>query len=164
MISDLLRPHQIECCDAQDEHDKGIICGATGMGKTLVGIACTAKQFESETPQTVVVVAPRILLANQLSSEYLEHITNASVYHVHSGETHHTSSTNAWKIRSWTYDNSTRNKLIFTTYHSLHKVMESGIKVNTIHFDEAHNSVQKNFYPSVEYFSEHADQIGRAHV
>ena len=36
--------------------------------------------------------------------------------------------------------------------------MESGIKVNTIHFDEAHNSVQRNFYPATEYFSQHADR------
>jgi superfamily II DNA or RNA helicase len=165
MISDLLRPHQIECCDAQNEHDKGIICGATGMGKTLVGIACTAKQFESETPQTVVVVAPRILLANQLSSEYLEHITNVAVLHVHSGETHHNSTTKPWEIQMWDSivrtacnPDAPKHKLIFTTYHSLHKVMESGIKVNTIHFDEAHNSVQKNFYPAVEYFSQHADR------
>ncbi|NBX71461.1 DEAD/DEAH box helicase [bacterium] len=87
MVSVSLRPHQIECCDAQKEHRKGIICATTGAGKTLVGIANTISQFESETPQTVAIVAPRILLANQLSSEYLEHITNASVFHCHSGET-----------------------------------------------------------------------------
>ena len=156
MIS--LRPHQIECCDAQQEHKKGIICGATGMGKTLVGIACTALQFESETPQTVVVVAPRILLAEQLSSEYLEHIQNVAVLHVHSGETHHFSTTKPAEIYNWSY-RAYKHQLIFTTYHSLHKVMESGIKVDTIHFDEAHNSVQKNFYPAVEHFSEHADRV-----
>jgi superfamily II DNA or RNA helicase len=152
-----LRPHQIECCDALDEHDKGIICATTGAGKTLVGVANTIQQFESETPQTVVVVAPRILLANQLSSEYLEHIKNASVFHVHSGETHHYSSTKSDILFNWWFHTKT-HKLIFTTYHSLHKVMESGIKVNTIHFDEAHNSVQKNFYSAVEYFSQHADR------
>ena len=155
MIS--LRLPQEECCDALVEHPKGIICGATGMGKTLVGIADTFRQFESETSQTVVVVAPRLLLANQLSSEYLEHIDNASVFHVHSGDTHHHSSTKPDVLFKWWFHTKT-HKLIFTTYHSLHRVMESGIKVNTIHFDEAHNSVQKNFYSSVEYFSEHADR------
>ncbi len=155
MIS--LRLPQEECCDALIEYPKGIICGATGMGKTLVGIADTFRQFESETSQTVVVVAPRLLLANQLSSEYLEHIDNASVFHVHSGDTHHHSSTKPDVLFKWWFHTKT-HKLIFTTYHSLHRVMESGIKVNTIHFDEAHNSVQKNFYSSVEYFSEHADR------
>jgi len=157
MVSVSLRPHQIECCDAQKEHKKGIICATTGAGKTLVGIANTISQFESETPQTVVVVAPRILLANQLSSEYLEHITNASVFHCHSGETHHHSSTNSDILFKWWFHTKT-HKLIFTTYHSLHRVMESGIKVHTIHFDEAHNSVQKNFYPAVEYFSEQSER------
>ena len=152
-----LRPHQNECCDALDQHDKGIICATTGAGKTLVGVADTSRQFESKTSQTVVVVAPRILLANQLSSEYLEHIKNVAVLHVHSGETHHFSTTNSDKIFAWNYHNKT-HKLIFTTYHSLHKVMEAGIKVNSIHFDEAHNSVQKNFYPAVEYFSQHANR------
>jgi superfamily II DNA or RNA helicase len=157
MVSVSLRPHQIECCDAQKEHKKGIICATTGAGKTLVGIANTISQFESETPQTVVVVAPRIMLATQLSSEYLEHITNASVFHCHSGETHHHSSTNSDILFKWWFHTKT-HKLIFTTYHSLHKVMESGIKVHTIHFDEAHNSVQKNFYPAVEYFSEQSER------
>ena len=46
-------------------------------------------------PKTIVVVAPRILLANQLSSEFLEFITDVEVIHVHSGETHHKSTTKA---------------------------------------------------------------------
>lgn len=152
-----LRNHQGECLDALDENNKGIICATTGAGKTLVGLADTIRQFESEVPQTIVVVAPRILLANQLSSEYLEHINNASVFHVHSGETHHHSSTKSDVLFKWWFHTKT-HKLIFTTYHSLHRVMESDIQVNTIHFDEAHNSVQKNFYPAVEHFSRSANR------
>ena len=153
----LFRPHQQECLDETAIHSKGIICATTGAGKTLVGIGDTMREFEKETPQTVVVVAPRILLAEQLSSEYLEHITNASVFHVHSGETHHFSSTKPDVLYKWWFHTKT-HKLIFTTYHSLHRVMEAGIKVNTIHFDEAHNSVQKNFYVATEHFSQHADR------
>ena len=152
-----LRPHQQECLTATRNHSKGIVCAVTGAGKTLVGVADTMREFEQETPQTIVVVAPRILLANQLSSEYLEHINNVSVFHVHSGETHHYSSTKSDILYKWWFHTKT-HKLIFTTYHSLHRVMEAGIKVNTIHFDEAHNSVQKNFYVATEYFSQHADR------
>ena len=152
-----LRHHQKECLDATQNHSKGIICAVTGAGKTLVGVADTMREFEQETPQTIVVVAPRILLANQLSSEYLEHINNVSVFHVHSGETTHYSSTKSDILYKWWFHTKT-HKLIFTTYHSLHRVMEAGIKVNTIHFDEAHNSVQKNFYVATEYFSQHADR------
>ena len=32
--------------------------------------------------------------------------------------------------------------------------MEADIEVNTIYFDEAHNSVQRNFFPATEHFSE----------
>jgi superfamily II DNA or RNA helicase len=158
MIS--FRDHQNECLDATEIHLKGIICATTGAGKTLVGIGDTIREFLKETPQTVVVVAPRILLANQLSSEYLEHITDAEVFHVHSGETHHFSTTKPGAIKAQYHINKSYNKhqLIFTTYHSLHKIMEAGIKVNTIHFDEAHNSVQKNFYVATEYFSRKADR------
>jgi superfamily II DNA or RNA helicase len=158
MIS--LRPHQLECIDVLQNHTKGIICAVTGAGKTLVGVADTVREFEQETLQTVVVVSPRILLAEQLSSEYLEHISNAEVFHVHSGETHHFSTTKPGAIKAQYHLNKAykKHQLIFTTYHSLHKIMESGIEVNTIHFDEAHNSVRKNFYPATEYFSQHADR------
>ena len=48
--------------------------------------------------------------------------------------------------------------LIFTTYHSLHKIQESlDIEVDTIYFDEAHNSVQKIF-PCTEHFSHLAER------
>ena len=105
-----------------------------------------------------VVVAPRILLANQLSSEFLEFITDVEVIHVHSGETHHKSTTKTDQLEYW-YHNSTENLLIFTTYHSLNKISASlDIEVDTIYYDEAHNSVQKNFYPPTEHFSHHADR------
>ncbi len=108
--------------------------------------------------KTIVVVAPRILLANQLSSEFLEFITNVDVAHVHSGETHHFSTTKTDELEKW-YHNSTKNILIFTTYHSLHKIQESlDIEVDTIYFDESHNAVQKNFIEAVEYFSMYAER------
>ena len=151
-----LRPHQQIGLDALAKHDKGQVIVPTGGGKTLIAIMDAVRRFE-DGYKTIVVVAPRILLADQLSSEFLEHITNASVLHVHSGKTHHTSTTNADDIKEWV-DNTTGNKIIFTTYHSLHRIQESDISVDTIYFDEAHNSVQKNFIESVEYFSMYAER------
>ena len=158
LVMFLPRPHQDECLVETETHPKGIICAATGSGKTLVGIGDTIREFKKETPQTVVIVAPRLLLANQLCSEYLEHITNASVFHVHSGDTHHFSSTKPDVLYKWWFHTKT-HKLIFTTYHSLHRVVESGIVVDTAHLDEAHNSVQKNFYPAVEKLSQDAKRF-----
>jgi superfamily II DNA or RNA helicase len=153
-----LRPHQQKALDALSKHNIGQCIFPTGAGKTLVGIMDAVKQFESEEQKTIVVVAPRILLAEQLSSEYLEHITQAQVMHVHSGETHHFRTTKVSQIQ-W-HDilckASNTHQLIFTTYHSLYKIQEAAIDVDTIYFDEAHNSVKRNFFPAVEYFSQEA--------
>ena len=140
-----LRPHQLEALDKMNTKRLGQVIVPTGGGKTMCMIEDAKKRFtQSSLPQTIVVVAPRILLANQLSSEFLEFITDVEVIHVHSGETHHKSTTKTDQLDYW-YHNSTENLLIFTTYHSLHRVEETGIEVDTIYFDEAHNSVQKNF-------------------
>ena len=150
-----LRPHQVDATKAMFQHSKGQIIIPTGGGKTMCMINDAEQRFRSTIADTIVVVAPRILLAEQLSSEFLEQIDNVSVMHVHSGETPHYSSTKANDVSEWTLLNRLfgKNSLIFTTYHSLHRVQESGIPVDTIYFDEAHNSVQRNFFPSVEHFA-----------
>lgn len=153
-----LRPHQQKALDALARYSKGICVFPTGGGKTNVGIFDAKHQFDNNYGETlIVVVAPRILLAEQLSSEYLEFITNASVMHVHSGETHHFSTTKPNEIHNWV--KQTRgNKLIFTTYNSLQQLAKADVHVNTIYFDEAHNSVQRHFFPAVEHFSQEADR------
>ena len=153
-----LRPHQQRALDALSKYLKGQCIFPTGGGKTLVAIMDAVREFQKETPQTIVVVAPRILLAEQLCSEFLEHITNAEVMHVHSGETHHFNTTKVSEIMKWFGDNCKKHKLIFTTYHSLHRVQESGIPVDTIYFDEAHNSVQRHFFGPTEHFSNFANR------
>ena len=146
-----LRPHQIDSLVAMQSNTKGQVIVPTGGGKTMCMIEDAIYQFKS-APKTIVVVAPRILLAEQLSSEFLEIIDNVSVMHVHSGETTHFSSTKASDVYMW--DLHTRgDKIIFTTYHSLHRIQESHIQVDTIYFDEAHNGIQKNFIEAVEWFS-----------
>ena len=117
------------------------------------------RQFDNaDAPKTiVVVVAPRILLAEQLCSEFLEHIDNVAVMHVHSGDTKHFSSTKPNIIHNWSA-RAYSKQLIFTTYHSLHRIKEAGLNVHTIHFDESHNSVQKSFFPATEYFSANANR------
>lgn len=156
MIS--LRPHQEECLAELENHNKGIICAVTGAGKTLIGIADTAREFQNKKNQTIVIVSPRILLTTQLSSEYLEHIDGVQILHCHSGEVSHFSTTNSDKIKNWWEKNGNSHRLIFTTYHSLHKIQESGISVNTVHFDEAHHSVRSDFYVATKYLSENSDR------
>ena len=155
-----LRPHQQDAVYALRNNSIGQVIVPTGGGKTLIAIMDAVKRFEVKTPRTIVVVGPRILLMEQLSSEYLEHITNANVLHVHSGETQHFSTTKSDRIKLFVDMCHTvrEHVIIFTTYHSLHRIQESGIDVDTIYFDEAHNSVQRNFYGPTEYFSKKADR------
>ena len=159
----LLRPHQQKALDAMLAYDKGQIIIPTGGGKTMCMIYdILENQKYIDNGSTVVVVAPRILLAEQLCKEFLEVIddTHTHVMHVHSGETEFFSSTKPEKIAL--FNNCARtageNCIIFTTYHSLHKVQEADIEVNTIYFDEAHNSVQRNFFPATEYFAADSDR------
>ena len=159
-----LRPHQLEALDAMSDSDKGQIIVPTGGGKTMCMIEDVKRQFKSPFSETIVVVAPRILLANQLCSEFLEQNLDGNynvavaVAHVHSGETHYYSTTKASRISVWSAKNVANNQIIFTTYHSLHRIQESGIHVDTIYFDESHNAVQKNFIEAVEYYSIYASR------
>jgi len=152
-----LRPHQQRALDALLQYIKGQVIIPTGGGKTNIAIFDAIREFLKDIPQTIVVCAPRILLSEQLSSEFLEFITNAQVMHVHSGETHHFSSTRPNVIRAW-YEQTKGHKLIFTTYNSLKRLQQADIPVNTIYFDEAHNSVQRHFFPATEHFSSAADR------
>ena len=152
-----LREHQATVIDALREKNKGQIIVPTGGGKTMCMIKDAEHEFtKNSVSKTIVVVAPRILLAQQLCEDFLEIIDNVDVLHIHSGETHHKSTTKTKEIEEW-YHNSIKNLLIFTTYHSLHKIAESpDIEVDTIYFDEAHNSVQKHFVVPTEYYSIYA--------
>ena len=151
-----LRPHQEQAIKAMLRNTKGQIIVPTGGGKTMCMIEDAKRVFSANSlPKTIVVVAPRILLAHQLCEEFLQFI-DAEVIHVHSGDTKYNSTTKTDELEYW-YNNSTNNLLIFTTYHSLHRVSESlDIEVDTIYFDEAHNSVQKNFIEAVEHLSIYA--------
>ena len=155
-----LRPHQQDALAAMQKYERGQVIIPTGGGKTICMIKDAKRQFDADGPTTIVVVAPRILLAQQLCKEFLEVITDpmVRVLHVHSGDTGHESTTKPAHIYDWAVQTWKRNCIIFTTYHSLHKVQEAGIKIDTIYFDEAHNSVQRNFFPATEHFSTDANR------
>jgi len=147
-----LRPHQERIVTKMNQTIKGQVIVPTGGGKTMCMITDAHNQFKYGN-QTIVVVAPRILLAEQLSNDFLKIVDNAKVLHVHSGESKHFSTTNSKTISEWVVNNWNDNKIIFTTYHSLNRIQQSSIPVNTIYFDEAHNSVQKHFHVATKFFA-----------
>ena len=158
-----LRPHQKKALNAMLAYDKGQVIIPTGGGKTMCMIHdIIENQKYIDNGSTIVVVAPRILLAEQLCKEFLEVIdtTHTHVMQVHSGDVEYFSSTKPEQIAL--FNNTARtageNVIIFTTYHSLHRLVEADIEVNTIYFDEAHNSVQRNFFPATEFFSNDSDR------
>ena len=163
-----LRPHQERIVTSMVTNPKGQVIVPTGGGKTLCMIKDAQRVFNSGNKwgfllkqpdrKTIVVVSPRILLAQQHSESFEEFLglhpmLQRKILHVHSGDTSHESTTNSDAIKYWEKKNSKFNKLIFTTYHSLHRVQESGINVDTVYFDEAHNSVQRHFFPATEFYS-----------
>ena len=158
-----LRPHQQRILDRMLTYSKGQVIVPTGGGKTICMIQDVAENCKHiASGMTTVVVAPRILLAEQLCSEFLEILdtSNTHILHVHSGETHHYSTTKPQQIHLFanTARTAGENVIIFTTYNSLERIQQADIEVNNIYFDEAHNSVKRNFYPATEFFSSASDR------
>jgi len=161
-----LRPHQERIVNTMKRQSKGQIIVPTGGGKTLCMIKDAESQFNSCNwdlvnkqcdRKTIVIVAPRILLAQQLCADFVSTMNVHSmlqykVLHVHSGYNSYDTTTNPVKIGNWCDENYRFNKLIFTTYHSLIRVMQSEIDVDTIYFDEAHNACGKSFSAGVVFF------------
>lgn len=146
----VLRSQQSRALVTLAKNQCGQVIVPTGGGKTLIMILDALRRFrESTTPLTIVVCAPRILLTDQLSAEFLEHIDFANVLHVHSGETDHYSTTKVSKISQWNSLVKDEHKIIFTTYNSLGKINESNVEVDVAYYDEAHNATNKNFFISV---------------
>jgi hypothetical protein len=112
-------------------------------------------------PMTFVVVAPRILLANQLCSEFEEYLKeqNVAFMHVHSGETHHQSSTRPSVIAEYndTAIGSGKHQFIFTTYNSIGRVNEADINIDVVYFDEAHHCVKPSNFVGIAHTSAVAD-------
>jgi superfamily II DNA or RNA helicase len=159
------RPHQEETFQVMQNNKKGKIFVPTGGGKTISMILDVQELFKEKEDKNVVVVSPRIGLSIQLRNEFVEHIDCASIIHVHTNvvkksdktENQYFTSTNPQKISLWE-ENVDGHKIFFTTYHSLRRLEESGVKIHTIYFDEAHNSVRKDFYKFASKISVSSDR------
>jgi len=157
-----LRPHQQTALDAMLTASHGSVLVPTGGGKTLIAIMnLVARLNATERGLTAVVVCPRLLLVNQLCEEYLQVIDTKKVHilHVHSGDTHHFSTTKADKISLFNGVARAAGEscIIFTTYNSLHKIVEAGVDIDVAYFDEAHNATSKQFFPKTAMVSQMAN-------
>lgn len=157
-----LRTHQVQALEILSTKNDGIIAYATGAGKTLIQIFDVKRIFDESTkPKVVAIVAPRILLAAQLSFDYSKHIDNVMFLHVHTkkGKLKHYHTTNPRTIEEWVEIHKLKHRLIFTTYHSLKKLYGAKIEIDTIMYDESHNSTSAGFH---EYVKKIRDNTNRA--
>ena len=150
-----LRPHQSRALDAIKNANKGCVYVPTGGGKTVIMMEDCKRRLQSlDKLQTIVVVAPRILLAVQLYNEFKTYLGDdvfAASTHVHSGEVDCFRTTKSDHIMQRDHHCKTVgvHHIIFTSYHSLHKIVDSGINVDVLYCDEAHNATQKAHFVGV---------------
>ena len=153
---DILRPHQKEVFSLMRENSKMLTIAPTSAGKTIIMIADAKHRFtEGESNKTILVVAPKLVLAQQLSLEFEKFISGVSIAHVHSGDVEHFRTTDYLELAYW-HEKTEGHKLIFTTYHSLDKIVGAELEINTIFLDECHNAVGKRFFDSVKTLSQTA--------
>ena len=150
-----LRPHQERTIDALYNNEHGTVYIPTGGGKTICMIEDLRTQLvKSDYPTLTVVAAPRIMLALQLANEFNEILSGVSNYKigsVHSGDSPFYSVTTEADIMKFVSSAHTfgAHVILFTTYHSLHKIANNQFFIDTFYCDEAHNTTQRNFFPSV---------------
>jgi len=146
--------YQQRALDAVKQAIKGTVYIPTGGGKTVVMMEDAKQRIINATePKTFVIVAPRILLANQLCSEFEEYLKDLDISYmqVHSGETHHNRSTRPDEIaeNNDTAIGSGKHHFIFTTYNSIGRVNEADINIDVVYFDEAHHCVKKSNFVGI---------------
>ena len=138
------------------EHSKMLTVAPTSAGKSIMMIADAKHRFtESESSKTLLVVAPKILLAQQLSDEFEKFISGVSIAHVHSGDADHFRTTDYLELAYWS-EKTEGHKLIFSTYHSLDKIVKAELELDTVYLDECHNAVNRLFFDTVEEISKTA--------
>lgn len=164
------RPHQQRMLDALAFHSKGIIQCPTGGGKTFTMIT-DARRF-LKPGKVILVVAPQLLLSQQLFSEFDFHLRDIDfIWRQVSSEGHtfqrdrrglnfrlikpESSTTSPVAIRESYRKAQKANKplVLFTTYASLSRVVESMVPIDVVYFDEAHNCTSSDNFRAVQFLN-----------
>jgi superfamily II DNA or RNA helicase len=157
-----LRPYQEKAIEQLKKHHRGICILPTSAGKTTIFIEdIRQRMLNSQSALTVVVVAPKILLCNQLAEEFTETLQGQVNYFttlVHSGEG---GTTNQKELQ--TYHQfihlMKRHQIMFTTYKSLMRIHEANIPIDVAIFDEAHHSTTESNFVGVAQTSATAKKV-----
>ncbi len=173
----ILKKHQVHACHLIFEEKKGIFQYPTGTGKTLIQSSSIANDIEALLTKTkkftkgkaYVVLAPRIILANQLFSDIHDRLKklgiDAQYLLVHSGRIQDNediddeqdvdavlkhlpyreigkTTRSADIIKELKRANREKVPLVICgTYHSACRIKASKIPLRIVHCDEGHNTV-----------------------
>lgn len=170
-----LHPHQKQILDALQFNSKGIVTCPTGGGKTFAMINDSRRFLTSGN--VIVVVAPQLLLSQQLFTEFDKHLTDINfMYRQISSEgktfqrdrdalkfhiTPPKSPTTIIEEIRDTYriaQKAEKPLILFVTYDSLERIVSSMIPVSAVYYDEAHNATSSDHFNAVKYLSAHADK------
>jgi superfamily II DNA or RNA helicase len=163
-----LRPHQQTAFDKivkEITKGKGSAIGRlvipTGGGKTFVEASVIDYQRKENSKTRIhLVLAPRILLANQLIGEFRKFSGTAyRIIAFHSGHYEPEDEKIVWKEANTTkyddvveaYKNAVKNNqdlVVFSTYHSCEKL--AGVDFDTLIADESQYCVTENFNDSIK--------------
>ena len=162
------RPHQQRMLDAMASNLKGKVICPTGGGKTFTMIT-DCRRF-LKPGQVILQVAPQLMLSQQLFNEFDKHLSDVQFLHrqvssegvtftrskkMLRGVKQLSSTTSPAEIRE-TYELAQKLDqplILFTTYASLERVVESEIPIDAAYFDEAHNCVSSEAFNSVQAIS-----------
>jgi len=170
--------YQDRILQAKRENTKGILVAGTGAGKSYT-MGWSIQERIAAGDSVIVVVAPRILLAQQLFKSIDSLIGKTATFQhgfVYSGEAIqreekeltseqildvHFSTTSVHDIQEEKERADRLNVplILMTTYHSLERVIESGIRIDTAYLDEVHNAVSLEFSKSVRQLSQIAERM-----
>jgi len=166
-------PHQNQILDSLRVNSKGIISCPTGGGKSFTMITDSRRFLKPGN--VVVVVAPQLLLSQQLFSQFDKHLSDVDfIYRQISSEGKtfqrnrenlrfrinppQSPTTTIEEIRD-TYRISQKAKkplILFVTYDSLDRIVSSMIPVSAVYYDEAHNATSSGYFNTVKYLSNHS--------
>jgi superfamily II DNA or RNA helicase len=143
------REHQKEALDLMSVNSKVRIIAPTSAGKSLIIFGDIYNKMQNQENSLFVVVSSRILLLQQLSHEFTKYISTANIVHTHSGDTGHKKIKDFLQLAYWA-EKTEGPKVIFVTYHSLHKIAKAELDVDAVYLDECHNGAKRHFFEYVK--------------
>ena len=168
-----LYDHQNQILDCLKSNKKGYISSPTASGKTLTFIT-DSRRFLLPG-KVILIVAPQLMLSEQLFSEFDNHLPDVDFYYrqVSSEPKKFERDRKKLKFRITPPKSPTTNiedirdtyriaqklqkpLILFVTYDSLDRIVSSSIPVDAVYYDEAHNATSSDHFNSVKSMSDHA--------